>query len=200
MATSLQRLTVLGETFEYQAPDSTAGEITRAVEELLDPGTPPQNVFPAVRSLLLRHADTIEPEGAPRCDLVRRVFADEQVRNRIADHGGLVADTPALTAVDLSYGQLVSLGSYDQGRMRYTPLQAKTIYTIATWIGEGAIVGRGYELVESRYRLPVESLNVYRKPTRVLDAAMAVERRETLRTLLRDGMPLHEALETSALL
>lgn len=200
MDTSLQRLTVLGETFEYHAPDSTAREIAAAVEALLDPGTARTSLFTSVRSLLLRHADTVEPDGAPRCDAIRRVLGTGHVRNLILTHGNLTAEEPMTTAVDLSYGQLVSLGSYNQGRMRYTPIQAKTIYTIAVWLSEGATIGRGYELVESRYRFPVEALNVYRKPSQVLPDDMNAERRETLRTLLRDGMHLHEAVETAALL
>jgi hypothetical protein len=198
MATSPQRLTVLGETFEYNAVPSTAAEIAEHVEHVL--AGLDGKFFHSLRSLILRHADTIEPEGAPRCDLVRRVFGEPSVRARILERGQITTEETRLVAVDLSYGQLVSLGSYQDRRMRYTPAQSKTLHVLALWIADGVTVGRGYELVESSYHLPVEVINVYRKPVVNLDRSLGHEQRETLRILLRDGMEPRQALETSALL
>jgi len=200
MATRPTRLTVLGETYEFRTTDSTAAEISRHVDVVTDARSSQGDFLHAVRGLVLRHADNVEPEGAPRCDLVRDLLAEPRVRQRILDAGDIRTEEPAITAVDLSYGQLVSIGGYANGKMRYTPLQARTLLTVAVWLGEGATIGRGYELVESRHRMPAEVLNVYRKPMKVLPATLGTEQLETLRTLLRDGMHLHEALEAASLL
>lgn len=199
MASSQHRLTVLGETFDFNAEKTTANEISTSIENVLNEDTD-RKFFHALRTLVLRQADTIEPEGAPRCDLVRHVLRQPELRRRIVERSHLAEEPRRLTAVDLSYGQLVTLGSYQQGGMRYTPAQSKTIHVIALWIGEGVTVGRGYELVESSYRIPVEATNVYRKPVHTFDTDLTVEQRETLRTLMRDGMNPLEALETATLL
>lgn len=199
MAHGPQRLTVLGETFEFNAEQTTANEIATSIEHVLTEGAD-RKFFHSLRTLILRQADTIEPEGAPRCDLIRRVLSEPALRSRIIERGNIAAETPRLTAVDLSYGQVVSLGSYQQGGMKYTPVQAKTVHVIALWIGDGVTVGRGYELVESPYRIPVEAVNVYRKPVYTFEHELSTEQRETLRTLMRDGMNPREALETATLL
>lgn len=199
MAQSQQRLTVLGETFEFNAETTTVKEIAESIENVLAEGAD-RKFFHALRTLMLRQADTIEPEGAPRCDLIRHVLSEPALRQRIIGRSNLTPETPRLTAVDLSYGQLVTLGSYQQGGMKYTPVQAKTVHVIALWIGDGVTVGRGYELVESPYRIPVEAVNVYRKPVYTFEQDLSTEQRETLRTLMRDGMNPREALETATLL
>jgi hypothetical protein len=199
MTTSQQRLTVLGEAFEFNSAKQTADEIAEHVENVLQLDTD-RKFFHSLRSLVLRQADTIEPEGAPKCDLVRRVLSEPHVRARIIERGAVAEEPIRLTAVDLSYGQLISLGSYQQRGMRYTPAQAKTIHVISLWIGDGITVGRGYELIESPYRIPVEAVNVYRKPVFTFEKALTTEQRETMRTLLRDGMNPREALETATLL
>lgn len=200
MADGPQRLTVLGETFEFNAPGTTANEIAESIANVLNEESD-RSFFHALRTLVLRQADTIEPEGAPRCDLIRRVLGEPALRRRIIERSGLKPETPRLTAVDLSYGQLVTLGSYKQGGMKYTPLQAETVHVVALWIGEGVTVGRGYELVESPYRIPAgRGANIYRKPMYTFEHALTTEQRETLRTLLRDGMNPREALETATLL
>ena len=200
MATQPQRLTVHGETYHFHAADSTAAEIAEHIKTVTAAHSKPREFFLAVRGLILRQTDNIEPEGAPRCDLVRDVFAEDAVKRRIVEEGGLTPDTPATTVVDLSYGQLLSFGRYEKGRMIYTPTQAKTLLTVAVWLAEGATIGRGYEIIDSSYRLPAEAVNVYRRPAIVLPLDTSAECREALRTLLRDGMGLREAFETATLL
>lgn len=199
MAHGPKRLTIFGETFDFTAENATADEIAESIENVLHDGTD-RKFFHSLRTLVLRQADTIEPEGAPRCGLLRRVFSEPELRKRIIERGELTAETPQLTAVDLSYGQLISLGTYQQRGMRYTPAQAKTIHVIALWIGDGITVGRGYELVMSQYSIPAETINVYRKPMITIERSLTSEQRETLSTLMRDGMSPREALETATLL
>ena len=199
MAHGPKRLTIFGETFDFNAADATADEIAESIENVLHDGTD-RKFFHSLRTLVLRQADTIEPEGAPRCGLLRRVFSEPDLRKRIIEHGGLTAETPRLTAVDLSYGQLISLGTYQQRGMSYTPTQAKTIHVLALWIGYGVTVGRGYELVMNPHHIPVETINVYRKPMLTIERSLTSEQRETLSTLMRDGMAPREALETATLL
>jgi len=200
-----QTVNVQGEVFQLDTSPQTAREIEASANKLLTPSA--RSVYSAeitssLRMLVLRQADTVEPEGAPRCDLVRRVFSEPSVRQLISSRAKIAPGISGLTAVDLSYGQVLALGSYAKGGMRYTAAQFKALHTIALWIGDGIPVGRGYELVESQYGLPASFMGYSpsRKPAFAIADDLTIAQRETASTLMRDGLDPRDAVKIAAVL
>jgi len=192
------RLTVRGETFTYQAAEEVANEIEHAARVVL--GETPGGLFDAMRKLILRQIDTIEPEGSPSCPVASRVFADPAVRARIQQAAGITDEATAVFAVDLTYTNIVRVGSASGGTMKYHPHQRDALHRLALWVGEGAKLGRGYQVIESRHPLPAGVGPIWPLGYMPLDGDWPSERRDILATLLRDGTPGHQARAIAQLL
>lgn len=182
---------LFGRDYHFYTDDLVADEIRRGVDLIANRGI---NVD-TVRRLLLRHCDTLAPEGAEPCTLVRDLFADGAVRARILASAGIDTGCARVVLADVSYNNLVKIGRYRDKRIELRPHERQQLCVFALWLGNGAEVGRGYDVFTTTLIDPT-----HRVLTRELDPQWTPERRELLKVLLRDGTSLPTALETAALL
>jgi hypothetical protein len=188
---TIQTVALFGHDYHFQADNVVADEIRSGVRLFSEGGV---NVD-TLRRLMLRHCDTLAPEGGEPCLLVRDLFADDTVRERIRTSAGIDTGPARTVLADVSYSNLVKIGRYRERRIELRPHERQLLCMLALWLGDGAQVGRGYDVFTTALVCPAPGF-----ASRVLDHAWTPERCELLKVLLRDGTDERGALETAALL
>jgi hypothetical protein len=182
---------LFGRDYHFDADALVADEIRRGVELLAGDGFNAHTL----RRLLLRHCDTLAPEGASPCTLISDLFANDEVRTRITTAAGIETRPARSIVADVSYGNLVKVGRYRDKRIELRSHERQLLCVFALWLGDGAQVGRGYDVFTTTLDTAPQQVL-----TRELDPHWTPERRELLKVLLRDGTSLPTALETAVLL